>query len=88
MTKKVSEGVMTPQAAPETVWLRRMRYIWLALCASLIAGVLAIRLIVDLFGQCGAFAVFILTLATPIHGLVYFRRKNAIDEAFASKASE
>ena len=88
MARHLFKTMLTPQAAPESAALRRLRHIWMALCASLAIGVVAIRLIVDLFGDWGALAVFVLMVATPVHGLVYFRRKNAIDEAHAARGAE
>ncbi len=88
MAKSLFDAMLAPQAAPETSTLRRMRHIWMALCATLVIGTIAIRCVVDLFGNWGALGVFVLTVATPVHGLVYFRRKNAADEAHAARGSE
>lgn len=88
MAKRLFAAMLTPQAAPESAALRRMRYGWMALCASLVIGVVAIRPVVDLFGNWGAMGVFALTVATPVHGLIYFRRKNATDEAYAARGAQ
>ncbi len=88
MTKRLLAVMMTPQAAPETAALRRMRLVWVALCASLVVGIAAIRFVVGLFGDWGALGVFVLTVATPLHGLVYFRRKNAADDAYAARGGQ
>lgn len=88
MAKRLLDAMLTPQAAPESAALRRMRLVWLALCASLVVAIAAIRPVVALFGNWGALAVFVLTLATPLHGLVYFRRKNAADDAYAARGGQ
>ncbi len=88
MARSLFEAMLTPQAAPENASLRRLRYVWMALCTSLAIGVAAIRFVIDLFGDWGALGIFVLTIATPLHGLVYFRRKNAIDEAYAVRGPE
>ena len=85
MTKRLFDAMLTPQAAPESAALRRMRLVWVALCASLFVGIAAIRFVVGMFGEWGALGVFVLTVATPVHGLIYFRRKNALDLAYAAR---
>jgi hypothetical protein len=88
----VSSGLvkhmMTPQAAPETGQLRLMRFVWMGLCCSLGLGVLLIRPIVDLLGNWGALAVLLLTIATPLHGWIYFRKKNRADDDFVLERAE
>ncbi len=88
MKNEYVKHMMTPQAAPETRQLRLMRFLWMGLCACLGLGVLLIRPIVDGFGNWGAFAVLVVTLATPIHGLIYFRKKNRADDEFVLRGSE
>ncbi len=74
--------MMTPMAAPESRRLRIMRLIWMALCTSLAGAVIGLQLLLVLFGPYGALVAASLCVATPIHGLIYFRAKTRADEAF------
>jgi hypothetical protein len=73
--------MMTTMAAPETRRLKAMRLIWMLLCMSLAGTVIGLQLLLALFGPYGALVAVSLCVATPIHGLIYFRAKTRADEA-------
>lgn len=79
------EFMATPMAAPETPALRRLRWAWAALCASLCAGVGMISFWVATFGHWASAAVFVLAVATVWIGWIYFRSKIRADEAWNAK---
>ncbi len=82
MTHPLIAFMKTPMAAPETVRLRRMRRLWMALCWSLALAVLLLPLLKVLLGVKAALPALVLCLAVGIHGLRYFAAKNKADEAY------
>ena len=75
--------MLIPQAAPAPRWLRIMRLVWMALCASLAGAVLGMQGLLALLGPKSVLVAAALCLAAPIHGLFYSRAKMRADEAFA-----
>ena len=73
--------LLTPMAAPETPRLRRLRWTWAFLCASLALAVALNQASVGRFGPLGALPAQLLALATPVMGIVYFRAKARADAA-------
>ena len=72
----------TPMAAPETPTLRRMRFIWQALCvtSALIVGLFSpLRHVV---GRAAPIAAALILLATAAHTCLYLVRKQHADRAF------
>ena len=82
------EFMAKPMAAPETPELRRLRWAWVALCASLCVGVAMISFWVAIFGQWVSAAVFVLAIVTVWIGWIYFTTKNRADEAWNAKEPE
>lgn len=80
--------MMTPQAAPETHALRRLRFVWMALCTVLALGAAGIRLWVALFGLWISALVIAIVLATIVVGVVYFAAKTRADDDWASRKRE
>lgn len=80
----------TPMAAPETDDLRFMRRTFQVLCVLSAIGVLAISLLVRLFGRPASFVVVALLIMTALHTALYVFRKNRADNAFldAAQSSE
>lgn len=76
----------TPMAAPETPSLRRMRYLFQALCFLCAICIGTLSTILDLFGRRGTIAIGLLLTATSIHGIVYLLRKNSADTAWLDAA--
>ena len=72
----------TPMAAPETPGLRRMRFVWQALC---IGSALAVGLFAPLhhaFGRGAPIAAALLLLATLVQSCRYLVRKHRADTDF------
>lgn len=82
------EFMATPMAAPETSALRRLRWAWVALCASLGASVGLIRCWVAILGHWVSAAVIVLAIATVWVGRIYFTAKNRADAAWNAKEPE
>lgn len=76
----------TPMAAPETPALRRMRYIFQALCVLSALSVAFLRTVLDLLGQRGAAAIFVLLAVTCVHAVIYLTRKSAADNEWLDQA--
>lgn len=76
------EFMATPMAAPETPALRRLRWCWVALCASLCAGVSGISFWVVLIGQWAPALVLALAVSTLSVGWFYFSAKTCADDAW------
>ena len=72
----------TPMAAPETDDLRAMRRTFQILCVVSALGVLAISLLVHLFGKPASFVVAALLATTALHTALYVFRKNRADDAW------
>lgn len=77
--------MLTPQAAPETPGLKRLRLVWMGLCAMLALGAIGIRLWVALVGLAASAMIFLLGLATLFTGTVYFTRKTRADDRWAMR---
>lgn len=84
MRHPLVQFMLTPMAAPETVTLRRLRFAWSGVCCALLLGVTANGALVATFGPKGAIPALLLTVATPLVGLFYFRAKTHADAAHAS----
>lgn len=72
----------TPMAAPETPTLRRMRFVWQALCVTcaLVVGLFApLR---HALGRVAPIGAALLLLATAAHTCLYLVRKHRADQAF------
>ena len=80
--------MMTPQAAPETHALRRLRLVWMALCAVLALGTAGIRLWVSLVGLWISALVLAIALATLLVSVLYFGAKTRADDDWASRKRE
>lgn len=73
-------------AALETLALRPMRKIWMALCWSLTLAVLLFPVFKAFLGPWAVLPALLLALAVPLLGLVYFRAKSRLDDAFGREA--
>ena len=78
----------TPMAAPETVGLRRLRFIWQALCLSLAASIVGLASLRTLIGRAAPCLVVVLLPLTLLTTLVYLRRKHRADTAYLAKLGE
>ena len=85
MTHPLITFLKTPMAAPETPRLRHMRRWWMALCWMLALAVLLLPLSKALLGEWGALPALMLVLASPVHGLFYFRAKLRADDLFSGE---
>ena len=86
MTHPLITFLKTPMAAPETLGLRRMRRLWMALCWSLALAVLLLPLRKVLLGPWAALPALLLAAAAMLHGFVYFRAKSRADDAVGREA--
>lgn len=77
--------MLTPQAAPETPGLKRLRLVWMGLCGLLALGAIGIRLWIALFGLTASAIIFLLGLATLFTGIFYFTRKARADDRWATR---
>ncbi|MGC1470118.1 MAG: hypothetical protein WA793_12125 [Sphingorhabdus sp.] len=77
--------MLTPQAAPETAALKRLRIAWMVLCCLLALGAIGIRLWFALFGLAAPAVIFLLLLLTLLVGAVYFTRKVRADDQWAMR---
>ncbi|ATW05709.1 hypothetical protein [Sphingorhabdus sp. YGSMI21] len=73
----------TPLAAPETSFMRRLRFIFIGSAAATVVGILAIDAVSTLLGRAGAGGFFfILLLVASISGCLFFYKKIRIDDAW------
>jgi hypothetical protein len=86
MTHPLFTFLRNPIAAPEALALRRMRNIWMALCWSLTLAVLLLLVFKASLGPWAALPALLLALAVPLLGLVHFRAKSRLDDAFGREA--
>lgn len=75
----------TPLAAPETRSLRRRRHLWQALCFALAASILLLPFLRAIGGRTAPIACAVLICAAVIVGILYFRAKNAADDAWLAR---
>jgi hypothetical protein len=72
----------TPMAAPETRVLRRMRFIWQALCVTSALVVGFFSPLRHAVGRAAPIGAAVLLLATAAHTCRYLVRKQRADQAF------
>lgn len=77
--------MLTPQAAPETLGLKRLRVAWMGLCWALAGGVIGIRFWVALFGLPASAVILLLGVSALVAGIVYFTRKMRADDRWATR---
>lgn len=77
----------TPLAAPETRGLRRRRHLWQALCFALAASILLLPVLRAIIGRSASIICAVLTCAAVIVGILYFRMKNAADDAWLARTA-
>ena len=71
------------EAAPETPWIRRLRFGWIALAATTAAGTASFSALVALDRTIAGVGMFVLLAITIVVGIVYFRVKVRRDDAWA-----
>ncbi|MEH6758835.1 MAG: hypothetical protein V7676_15195 [Parasphingorhabdus sp.] len=73
----------TPLAAPETVFMRRLRFVFIGSAGATLIGILAIEVVVAVLGRAGAGAcLLVLLLIAASSGFWFFFRKIRIDDAW------
>jgi len=75
----------TPLAAPETRGLRRRRYLWQFLCFALATSILLLPFLRAIIGRVAPIACAVLICAAVVVGILYFREKNAADDAWLAR---
>lgn len=74
--------LMTPMAAPEGRTLRRMRYVWQALCVACALCVGFFGQLHRAFGRPAASVAAVLLLSCALYTWLYLARKHQHDTAF------
>ena len=73
----------TPLAAPETFFMRRLRFVFIGSAGASVIGILAIEVVAAVFGRAGAGAcLLVLLLIAAFSGSLFFYRKIRIDDAW------
>jgi len=83
MSSPLIDYMKTPMAAPETPTLKRMRVTLMVLCCLVAVGSMLITVLVNVLGLGAAAIMVLLVVVTPVHALIYFAKKNRVDENFA-----
>ncbi|WP_313808100.1 hypothetical protein [Sphingobium sp.] len=78
----------TPMAAPETPFLRVMRYVWQGLCLALATTIPLLAPLKHLLDVRASLLIAGLILLTATHGLIYFRVKNRADNGGIGQPGE
>ena len=78
----------TPMAAPETVGLKRLRFVWQGLCLTLAASVAGLEPLRAILGRGAPCMVAILLVMTLLATLIYLRRKHHADTAYLATLGE
>ena len=71
------------EAAPETLWVRRLRFGWIALATATAAGTMSFSALVALDRTIAGVGMFVLLALTIVVGIFYFRLKVRRDDAWA-----
>ncbi|MBP2278469.1 hypothetical protein D9M73_72940 [compost metagenome] len=72
----------TPMAAPETRTLRRMRYIWQAMCLTCAVAIGFFSSIRHAVGRAAPIGAAVLLIGTAAYTCLYLMRKQRADQAF------
>lgn len=73
----------TPLAAPETVFMRRLRFIFIVSAGTIVIGILAIDIVSAVLGRAGAGAfLLVLLLIAACSGSLFFHKKVRVDDAW------
>lgn len=78
----------TPMAAPETVGLRRLRFIWQGLCLTLAASIVGLGSLRAVLGRAAPCMIAILLVTTLLATLIYLRRKHHADTVYLETLGE
>lgn len=78
----------TPMAAPETVGLRRLRFIWQGLCLTLAASIAGLGPLRVILGRAAPCIIAILLVTTLLATLIYLRRKHHADTVYLATLGE